>query len=158
MSPPTPPAQPTRATDPQGNLDSENGKQSQGLPCSTQENPSGSLSSFFSGAFLISLMKPSYLWVKKKKEIRSKETEKKNNVRLCNHDDSGFRLGCCVVPWEMGVTVGGWFGRSNLSLSSSYKASQRPLGKKSHPFSASGSGAGLLQSQLHWQSKPKACS
>lgn len=93
---------------------------------------------------------------KKKGDEEQGDRKKNNNVGLCNHDDSGFRLGCCAVPWEMGVRVGGWLGRSNLSLSSSYKASQRPLGKKSHPCSASGSGAGLfLRASSTGKAKPK---
>ena len=72
------------ATGPQGSLDCEKGKQSQGLPCSTQESPSGSLSSFFSGAFLISLMKPSYLWVKKKKKGDEKQGDGKK-IRLWDY-------------------------------------------------------------------------
>ena len=80
VSPPTPPLQPTMATGPQGSLDCEKGKQSQGLPCSTQESPSGSLSSFSSGAFLISLMKPSYLWVKKKKKGDEKQGDGKKII------------------------------------------------------------------------------
>ena len=45
---------------------------------------------------------------KKKGDEEQGDRKKNNNVGLCNHDDSGFRLGCCAVPWEMGVRVEGW--------------------------------------------------